>query len=84
MSWWIVPSCAGVSLCSVQTLSVEGGVARPGLEHAGVEVEAVHLRADERVVDLLLDRPVRSVSIASSRPRQAASSCWRRAMVAAV
>ena len=37
---------------------IEGGVARPGLEHAGVEIEAVHLRADERLVDALLDRPV--------------------------
>ena len=36
---------------------VEGRVARPGLEHARVEVEAVHLGAHERLVDACLDRP---------------------------
>ena len=36
---------------------VEGRIARPGLEHARVEVEAVHLGAHERLVDLGIDGP---------------------------
>ena len=40
---------------------VIGGVARPGLEHAGIEVEAVHFCAYERLVDLRLERPAAAV-----------------------
>jgi hypothetical protein len=33
------------------------GVARPGLEHPDVEIEAIHLRANECRIDARLDRP---------------------------
>ena len=56
-AWCVGPSCAGVSLCSVQIDVIERRIARPRLEHAHVEVEPVHLGAHELIVDLLLDRP---------------------------
>ena len=37
--------------------SVEGRIALPRLEHAQIEVETVHLGAQQLVVDLLRDRP---------------------------
>jgi hypothetical protein len=36
---------------------VEGGVARPGLQHSEIEVHAVQLGAHELIVDALLARP---------------------------
>ena len=61
---------------------VERRIARPRLQHAQIEIEPVHLGPDERVVDVLLDRPcarrsppaapgiagVRRACAASSRP----------------
>jgi hypothetical protein len=40
---------------------VERGVVGPRPQHAVIEVEAVHLRADDVVVDLLRDRPGRGL-----------------------
>ena len=40
---------------------IEGGVARPGLEHADVEVESVHLGPHQVVVDLVPYRPATRV-----------------------
>src|SRR5262249_40893442 len=40
---------------------VEGRIVRPRPQHAVIEVEPVHLRADDVVVDLLRDRPARRI-----------------------
>ena len=71
-----------VALVGPQRLVVRG-IARPRAQHAQIEVEPVHQRADERVIDLLLDRPAlridalpavtgtSSASPAARRPRRA-------------
>ena len=70
-AWCVGPSWPGTSLRYSPDRVVKRRVARPGLQHAVVEIVAVHLGAHEMPVDLLRNRPVRNIE-RRSRSRSAA------------
>ena len=61
---------------------VERGIAHPRLQDMDVEIEAVHLRANERVVDLLIDGP--GVRLDRFQPASARSLSARRCAAFAI
>ena len=57
----VVPLARRLIALRAEDRDVERGVVGPRPQHAVIEVEAVHLRADDVVVDLLRDRPGRGL-----------------------